>query len=78
MNTETIQLIIQGIEAAISAAPQFEEVVTKAKEFISSLTSAGLITKAVQDALHARVDIVCAAALAGDVPPEFTVEPDPQ
>lgn len=77
MDPVTIGLIMQGIEAAISAAPQVEALVVKAKDFIASLFGAGLITKATQDSLHARIDAVCAAALAGQVPPAWTVEADP-
>lgn len=77
LNPATIALIIQGIQAAIAAAPQVEALALKAKEFISELFGAGLITKETQDALHAHVDAVCAAALAGTPPPAWTVEADP-
>jgi hypothetical protein len=72
-----IPLIIQGVQLAIAAAPQVEAIAKSAKDFFSSLFSAGLISKATQDALHAHVDACQAAALSGTVPPEFTVEADP-
>ena len=77
-NPATLLLIAQAISAAVAAAPSVIEVIDKAKAFIESLFSAGLIDKATQDALFAHVDEVCNAALNGTLPPEFTVEPDPQ
>ncbi len=77
MNPATITLIIQGIEAAIAAAPGVVEVAQKAKDFISSLFTANLITKDVQDALHAHVDAVSKMAEAGVIPNHWQVQPDP-
>jgi predicted RNA-binding protein associated with RNAse of E/G family len=77
MDPATILLIIQGIQAAISAAPVVEAIVVQGKNFITSLFEAGLISKATQDAAHAHVDAYCAAALAGQEPPQWTVEADP-
>jgi hypothetical protein len=77
LNPETIGLIVQGIQAAIAAAPQVESLAIKAKDFISELFSQGLISKETQDALHAHVDEICAALLAEQAPPAWTVEPDP-
>ena len=78
MNPATILLVVQGIQAAVAAAPQVAEIVTKAKDFIASLFGAGLITKAQQDAMAAHVDAVCEAALNGQEPPQWLVEPDPE
>jgi hypothetical protein len=77
MTPATILLIVQGIQAAIQAAPTVEAIVSQAKQFISSLFTAGLIPKETQDAIHAYVDAVCAAALAGQEPPQWQVEADP-
>lgn len=71
-------LIIQGIMAAIAAAPQIEALVISGKEFIKQMFSAGLIDKATQDAAMVYVDAVCAAAIAGIIPPAFQVQPDPK
>lgn len=71
-------LILQGITAAIQAAPQVAEIVTKGKELIGSLVSGDLITKEQQDALHHRVDVVTEAAKRGEKPPAWEVEPDPE
>lgn len=77
MTAATILLIVQGIQAAIQAAPQVEAIVAQAKQFISSLFTAGLITQAQQDSIHSFVDATCAAALAGQEPPQWQVEADP-
>lgn len=77
MDPATIALIVGFIQAAIKAAPQVAQLAVEAKNFVTSLFKAGLIGKVQQDALHAHVDDYCAALLAGKVPPEFTVEPDP-
>jgi hypothetical protein len=73
-----IGLIIQGIQAALAAAPQAIEVAEKGKEFIASLFRAGLITKEVQDAVHGHVDSIAALAAAGVGPAHWTVEDDPE
>ncbi len=73
----SLPLIIQGILAAIQAAPGVIDVVNKAKDFITSLTGAKLITVEQQNALHAYVDAHAALVAAGITPPAWTVEPDP-
>jgi hypothetical protein len=70
-------IVIQAIQAAIAAAPRVIEVVQKGKEFIASLTSAGVITAEQQNALDARVDTIAAAFANGQTPPAWSVEPDP-
>lgn len=77
MNPAVLALILQGIQAAIAAAPQVIDIVTKGKDFITALFTANLITKAQQDALHAHVDSMSALAMAGIVPDSWKVEPDP-
>lgn len=72
-----ILAIMAGIEAAIAAAPKAIEVAQKGKELITSLFNAGVIPASTQDVLHARVDLVQEAFLAGNIPPELTVEADP-
>ncbi len=78
MNPQTIALIMQGLQAAMSAAPQIVEVADAAKTFITSLFTSEQITKAQQDALHAWVDNQAALAAAGIPPAHWAVEPDPQ
>ncbi len=77
MSPDTILLIIKAIQAAIAAAPQVEAIAIKAKEFITSLFTAQVITAAQQDAIHAHIDSLAAAAAANQPPPEFLVEADP-
>lgn len=69
--------IVQAFEAAIAAAPQVVELVNKAKEFIAAMFGAKLITKAQQDALHARIDAHVLQVQAGIIDPALLVEPDP-
>jgi len=77
MSVAGILLFIQGLNAAISAAPKVIEVVQKAKDFITALFTAGAISKERQDALHLAVDARAALAAAGIVDPAWTVEADP-
>lgn len=76
MTPADLLLVIQGIEAAIAAAPQVIDVVEKGKALITSLFEAGAITIDQQNATHAHVDAVQAAVLAGYVPPSWQVESD--
>lgn len=69
--------ILQALHAAILAAPQVKSLVENGKALFASLFEAGLISKDQQDKLHSRVDEICRAALAGEVPPHWQVEPDP-
>jgi hypothetical protein len=73
-----IFMILGGLQTAIQEFPQIIALVTKAKEFIAGLTGAKLITKAQQDALHARIDAISEAAQRGEIPPAWQVEPDPE
>lgn len=77
MTAATFALVVQGIQAAIAAAPQIEAVATSAKNFITTLFENGVITAAQQNAVHAHVDAVAAAVANGQTPPEFVVAPDP-
>lgn len=77
MNPATLALIIQGIEAAIAAAPKVIAVAQKGKEMIAELFNAGAISIEQQHAVHSHVDAVMNAALAGETPIAWTVEADP-
>lgn len=70
-------LILQGLQAAIAAAPQIKSIIENGKALFQSLFDAGLITAEQQNKLEAHVDEVCRAALAGEVPPAWQVEADP-
>jgi len=74
---DVIALIVQGIQAAIKAAPAIEAVAVSARDWIASLFKAGLISAATQDRIFTHVNFVCDAALAGTEDPAWLVEPDP-
>ncbi len=78
INPATLSLIIQGIQAAISAAPAIVDVVNSAKTLITSLFEAKVINKAQQDALHLHIDGLAALSAHGILPVWWTVEQDPQ
>lgn len=71
-------LILNGLTAAIQAAPQVVEIVEKGKALFGALVSADIITKEQQDHLHKRVDLITEAAKRGEKPPAWDVEPDPE
>lgn len=71
-------LAIQGAQALLTEFPQIEGLAEDVKTFFSGLVSKGVIPAEQQNAVFSHVDAVCAAVLAGNLPPEFTVEPDPQ
>ena len=77
MEIATVLLVMQAVQACIAAAPGVADIVVKAKDLISSLFTAQLITKAQQDALHAHVEAHAALVAAGIVPPHWSVEADP-
>lgn len=69
--------IIPLIIAAIQTAPQIEAATIAGKNFITSLVG-GKVTAEQQKIAHDHIDAVCAAILAGNPPPAWTVEADPQ
>jgi hypothetical protein len=73
-----LPLIMQGIQAAIKAAPGVIAIVEKGKALIAALFDAKVITKEAQDALHANIDSIAALVAVGIIPPAWQVEPDPQ
>lgn len=77
MSPTILTLIIQGITALLSAAPQIGDLVIKTKDLITSLFTSKMITKEQQDAIHAHIDAINAMRLAGIVQPQWQVEPDP-
>lgn len=66
--------IIGFVQLAIQAAPAVQKVYEDGKALFDSLFKGGLITKSQQDSLMAWADAHQAAVLAGNVPPELTVE----
>lgn len=73
-----IGTIITVFQAIIKAAPDVAKAVENIRNFITGLFGAGVISKAQQDYLHSQVDSFVAAFTAGEVPPAWTVEPDPE
>ncbi len=77
MTPAILALIIQGLQAAISAAPQLKEIYQNARDLINNLFSAKAITIDQQNALHAHIDAIETAFENGQEPPAWQVEPDP-
>ncbi len=69
--------IISFIGLAVKAAPQVKQVYDDAKNLVENLFKGGLITKEQQDLYMTWADAHQSAVLAGEVPPEFNVDPDP-
>jgi hypothetical protein len=78
MNPATLALIVQGLQAAITAAPGVISVAEQAYALIAALFSAQAISAEQQDALKAHIDGVMEAVLNEQTPPHWQVEPDPQ
>jgi ribosome biogenesis protein Tsr3 len=72
-----LPIILQGIEALLAAMPGIVGIVDQAKSLVTSMFTAGKITKAQQDSLHAYIDARAALVAAGINPVWWTVEPDP-
>lgn len=72
-----IQQILAGIQAAISAAPQIEGIVTSAIALWKSLFDAGLISVEQQVALNTFVQGIAGLKNSGLLPPAWQVQPDP-
>jgi hypothetical protein len=70
-------LIVQAVMAALAAAPQAVELANAAREFVTQLFKAGLITKEVQDATFDYVNAVTKMHRLGIISPSFQVQPDP-
>lgn len=66
--------IISYISLAMKAAPQVASIYQEGKALVAHLFTSGLITLQQQQDLHAWMDAHQAATLAGQIPPEFTVE----
>lgn len=78
MTPAAITLFLNGLMAALSAAPKVAELYVKAKDMVAALFAKDLISKEKQDAQWAYIDAIKAMVDAGIVPPHFQVEPDPE
>ncbi len=78
MSAAAILAIIKYIQLAIAAAPDVIKAATDAKNFVTQLFLAKLITADQQNLLHAHVDGLAAVFIEGQaLPSHWTVEPDP-
>ncbi len=75
---DIVSTVVSVIQAIVKYAPDALKAYTAVKDFIKGLFGAGVITKAEQDKLFAYVDGILAAHTAGQTPPQWTVEPDPE
>ena len=74
-----IVLTILGfVNAAMQYAPELKEIYANARQLFQMWFSGGIITAEQQKQLMDWANEHEAATLAGDVPPELQVEPDPE
>jgi len=84
MNISTTNLnnllpfILQGIQAALAAAPDAAKIVAEAKALFGAMFSSKLITAAEQNKLNDELDKRAASVLAGQTPPAWVARPDPK
>ena len=69
--------IIGLINLVAASGPQLTKLYEQARELFAMMFQGGLITAAQQEALKSWADEHERATLAGEIPPEFQVEPDP-
>lgn len=69
--------ILPIVQAAIAFAPDAKKIYESARQLFKMWFEGGLITIEQQKVLRDWADAHEAATLAGDVPPELRVEPDP-
>lgn len=70
--------IISILSLVTSAIPSIEKLYDEAKKLFATLFAGGIITIEQQERLNAWADSHMEAVLAGEVPPELQVEPDPE
>lgn len=70
--------IINILNLVTLASPEVAKLYERAKELFNTLFAGGIITAEQQAALIAWADRHEEATLAGEVPPELTVEEDPK
>lgn len=64
--------------ASVNAAPQLTKLYEQARGLFDMMFRGGLITVEQQNALRSWADAHEEAVLAGNIPPEWQVEPDPE
>lgn len=73
-----VAAVLAIIQLALNAAPIAKQVYDKAKAVFDMWFKGGLITRAQQDVLMGWADEHERAVLAGETPPHFDIEPDPE
>jgi len=68
--------ILGVIQLTLSATTELAPLIVKTREWINALFSAGVITAAEQNRLHAICDEHMNARLRGERPPALVVDPD--
>lgn len=68
--------ILAYLSLALKAAPEVQKLYASAREIFTTLFAGGLITAEQQAQLMSWSDAHEAAVLRGELPPEFSVEPD--
>lgn len=68
--------ILSILNLATKAAPEVQKLYASARELFTTLFAGGLITAEQQAKLMSWSDAHEAAVLRGELPPEFSVEPD--
>lgn len=67
-----------AIQSLMLVTPDVIAFAYKAKGWIDDMFGLGLIKADIQNACHARVTELCRAALNGEVPKHWQIEPDPE
>lgn len=76
--TPQVIALMAAIQSLMLVVPDVIAFGYKAKGWIDDMFSLGLISAEVQNTLHARVTEICRAALNGETPKHWQVEPDPE
>lgn len=72
-----ISQVLNGIQAAISAWPQVQGIITSGKLMFTALFEGKVISVEDQAAVHAYLDGLSLMAKQGLIPPALQVDPDP-
>lgn len=69
---------MSAVQSLMTIAPDVILFSAKVKQWISDMFSSNVITAEEQNALHSRVNQICADLLTGKVPDHWRVEADPE
>ncbi|TXH09651.1 MAG: hypothetical protein E6R03_16535 [Hyphomicrobiaceae bacterium] len=68
--------ILQGINAALTAATELAPLIESTKQWVQTLFTTGAITAEQQNTLMATCNAHMNARLAGQRPPELVIDPE--